>query len=87
MLQIKVLGSGCANCKKLEEETRVVLDNLGLPYELTKVTGFAGIASHGVMYTPALVINEEVVVSGRVPKQSEISTWVMDAMADTEEAS
>lgn len=81
MLQIKVLGSGCANCKRLERETKTALDNLGFPHELTKVTDYADIASYGVMSTPALVINEEVVVSGRVPKRSDIATLLVDAQS------
>jgi len=82
MLQIKVLGSGCPNCKKLERETRTVIDTLGFPYELTKVTDYAEIAAYGVMSTPALVINEQLVSSGKIPKQDEISAWIKDAMAD-----
>ena len=72
MLQIKVLGSGCANCQKLERETRTALDNATIEYELTKVTDYADIASYGVMRTPALVINEEVVSIGKIPKQDKI---------------
>ena len=75
MLQIKVLGSGCANCQKLERETRTALDEATIEYELTKVTDYADIASYGVMHTPALVINEEVVSSGKIPKHGQIVNW------------
>lgn len=78
MLQIKVLGSGCANCQKLERETRAALDEATISYELTKVTDYADIASYGVMRTPALVINEEVVSSGKIPKHDQIVSWAHD---------
>ena len=58
MLNIKVLGSGCPNCQRLEAETRAALDTAGITYDLTKVTDYAVIAAYGVMSTPALVINE-----------------------------
>lgn len=72
MLNIKVLGSGCANCKRLESETRQALDEAGIPYVLTKVTEYADILAYGVMSTPALVINEHVASSGRIPARSQI---------------
>ncbi len=72
MLNIKVLGSGCPNCKRLEAETRAALDAAGIAYELTKVTAYDDILAYGVMNTPALVINEKVVSSGRIPARSRI---------------
>jgi small redox-active disulfide protein 2 len=72
MLSIKVLGSGCPNCRRLEAETRAALDQAGISYELTKVTEIADIVAYGVMSTPALVMNEKVVSSGRIPAQSRI---------------
>ncbi len=72
MLSIKVLGSGCPNCKRLEAETRAALDAAGIGYDLTKVTDFADITAYGVLSTPALVINEKVVSSGRIPARSQI---------------
>jgi len=78
MLQIKILGSGCANCQRLERETRTALDEATLDYELTKVTDYGDIASYGVMQTPALVINEDVLSIGKIPKQSQIVTWARE---------
>jgi small redox-active disulfide protein 2 len=75
MLTVKVLGSGCANCKRLEQETRAALDGAHIPYELTKVTDFADIAAYGVMQTPALVMNEQVLSTGKIPKQDQILAW------------
>lgn len=72
MLNIKILGSGCANCKRLEAETRAALDEAGIAYALTKVTDYADILAFNVMSTPALVINEKVVSSGKIPARSRI---------------
>ena len=69
---IKVLGSGCTNCQNLEKATRAALIELGLDAELEHVTDPGEIASYGVMRTPALVVDEEVVVSGRVPTTAQI---------------
>jgi small redox-active disulfide protein 2 len=72
MLQVKVLGSGCPNCKRLEAETRAALDEAGIAYDLSKVTEYDDIAAYGVLSTPALVINEKVVSSGRIPARAKI---------------
>ncbi|WP_430867457.1 thioredoxin family protein [Demequina aurantiaca] len=69
---IKVLGPGCANCKNLERATREAIAGLGLDATIEKVEDYAAIAGYGVMSTPALVVDEEVVVYGRVPKAAEI---------------
>jgi small redox-active disulfide protein 2 len=66
MLDVKVLGSGCPNCKRLESEARAALDEMGVPYMISKVTEYDQIMAYGVMSTPALVINEKVVSAGRV---------------------
>lgn len=78
MLQIKVLGSGCPNCQRLERETRTALDSVSIPYELSKVTDYADIAAYGVMSTPALVMNEQVLSSGKIPKHDQIVTWARE---------
>jgi small redox-active disulfide protein 2 len=72
-MDIKILGSGCTNCKNLEANTRVALDRLGLTVEIDKVTDPGEIVSWGVMSTPALVIDDEVVLSGRVPSPDQIA--------------
>ena len=71
-MEIKVLGPGCTNCTTLEKRTHDALAATGVSASVEKVTDFAEIASYGVMSTPALVIDERVVVSGRVPKVDEI---------------
>lgn len=69
---IKVLGPGCSNCKNLERVTREVVADLGLDASIEKVEDYPTIAAYGVMSTPALVVDEEVVVYGRVPKAAEL---------------
>lgn len=64
---IKVLGPGCTNCKTLERVTREAVADLGLDATIEKVEDYAEIAGYGIMSTPALVVDDEVVVSGRVP--------------------
>ena len=64
---IKVLGSGCANCKTLESRTREALKELSMDALVEKVTDYQQIASYGNMHTPGLVIDEKVVLSGMVP--------------------
>lgn len=71
-MDIKILGSGCAKCEKLEAAARAAVDELGIDAEFDKVTDPAEIASWGVMATPALVVDDEVVVSGRVPSAEDV---------------
>ncbi|MBZ0287656.1 MAG: thioredoxin family protein [Anaerolineae bacterium] len=78
MLQVKVLGSGCANCKRLEAETRAALDGEGIAYTLEKVTEYADIAAYGILSTPGLVMNEQVKAAGRIPKRDQIVTWARE---------
>jgi small redox-active disulfide protein 2 len=72
MKKIQVLGPGCPNCLKLAEMTEAVARELGLEFELEKVTSMMRFAEYGVMATPALVVDGEVRVSGRVPRREEL---------------
>lgn len=72
-MKIEILGPGCANCRALAESARSVAEGLGLEFELIKVTDYGEIASRGVMATPALVVNGEVKLSGRVPTADELA--------------
>jgi small redox-active disulfide protein 2 len=71
-MDLKILGSGCAKCDKLEAAARAAVDELGVEAEFDHVTDPAEIASWGVMATPALVVDDEVVLSGRVPSADEV---------------
>lgn len=69
---IKVLGSGCTKCNKLEANTRKAIEELGIDATLEHVTDMKEIMSYGVMKTPALVVDEKVKVMGRVPSSNDI---------------
>ena len=69
---IKILGSGCAKCMEVEKATRTAIFELQLDYEIDHVTDFAEIASYGVMSTPALVLNGEVISYGKVLTVDEV---------------
>lgn len=69
---IKVLGSGCKNCDALERAIRSALAELDVDADIDHVTDDASIASYGVMSTPALVVNEQVVLAGRVPTVAQV---------------
>jgi small redox-active disulfide protein 2 len=84
MLTIKVLGSGCANCKKLEAVARQVVDQMGVQADVIKVTEYPDIMAYNIMSTPGLVINEKVVSSGRIPTPAEVTTFVTNALMAVE---
>lgn len=69
---IKVLGSGCMSCKKLEANVRKAVEELGIEATIEKVTDFKDIVAYGVMTTPALVIDEQVKIMGKVVSVEEI---------------
>lgn len=71
-MTIKVLGSGCASCVRLEENTKQAIKELALAAEVEHVYDMVAITSYGVMSTPALVVDERVVLSGKVPSTQEI---------------
>ena len=66
-MEIKILGSGCANCERLERVTREAVDEAGIDATFEKVTDLAEIMSYGVMTTPALVVDGKLMFAGRVP--------------------
>lgn len=79
MLNIKVLGPGCANCKRLEQMTRREVEKLGLEADIEKVTDYGQIMAYDILSTPGLVINEQVVVNGRIPTSQEVANWLRAA--------
>jgi len=80
MLTIKVLGSGCANCKRLEQVAHKVVSDMGIEAEIVKVTEYPDIMAYNVMATPGLVVNEKVVSTGRIPTPAEVTTWLTNAL-------
>jgi small redox-active disulfide protein 2 len=81
MLTIKILGSGCANCKRVEQITQKVISDMALQAEIIKVTEYPKIMQYNILSTPGLVVNEIVVCSGRVPSPAEVTTWVTNALS------
>jgi small redox-active disulfide protein 2 len=76
MTQIKILGSGCANCKRLEALTRKVVEEKGVQAEIEKVTEYPEIMKWNILSTPGLVIDGKVVSYGRIPSEQEIAAWL-----------
>ncbi len=83
MVTIKVLGSGCANCKKVEAIAKQVAQDLSIEATIVKVTDFADIMAYNIMSTPGLVINEKLMCAGRIPSQAEVTTWLANALETT----
>ena len=81
-MKLEIFGSGCANCQKLMAVTEAAVRDLGLDdAELFKVEDFPTIVSYGVMSTPALVIDGDVVLSGKVPSQAAVTSLITTALA------
>ena len=72
LMDIKILGPGCPKCKSLDKITRDVVEQNGITATVTKVEDIMEIMKYGVMSTPALVVDEKVVIKGRVPSKEEI---------------
>jgi len=79
-MNIKILGSGCANCKKLQQVAMEAVKEMGVEADFEKIEDIQRIMGYGVMRTPALVINEKVKVFGRVPSKDEIKKHIEDEM-------
>ncbi|MCL4396473.1 MAG: thioredoxin family protein [Chloroflexi bacterium] len=84
MLTIKILGSGCANCQKVEQLTKKVVATLSVDAIFQKVTETKEIMAYPILATPGLVIDEKLVCAGRIPSEAEVTTWVTNALVQRE---
>jgi small redox-active disulfide protein 2 len=80
-MKIEILGTGCPKCDLLEATAKKAADKLGIEYEMVHVKDISKIASYGVMMTPALAIDGQVKVVGKVPSEGEITTLLTSALA------
>ncbi len=76
-MKIEILGMGCANCKKLEENARKAVSEAGVDADIVKVEEIEKIVAYGVMSSPAIVVDGEVKASGRIPGVEEIKKWLI----------
>ena len=82
MLSIKVLGPGCANCERVLQVAKSALQSAGVEdATIVKVTDRAEYPKYGLLYTPGLVINDKLVCGGRIPNETEVVTWIINALA------
>ena len=80
-MEVKILGTGCPNCKRLEKATREALAEMGVDATVTKVTDMMDILSYNVPATPGLVLDGEVVSYGRIPPRAELATMIATALS------
>ncbi len=80
-MEIKILGAGCPKCKKLEKLARAAAEDVGVTATFIKVTEMNDIMAYDIAMTPALVIDEVIKSSGRIPPKSEVAAWIKEAAA------
>lgn len=80
MLNIKVLGPGCENCKRLAWLAERAANHLSIDVQIEKITDYVEIMKYPILSTPGLVINDKLVVSGRVPSEAEITTLLTNEL-------
>ena len=80
MIKVKVLGPGCARCKRVEQLTREAAAEAGMQVNITHVSDMSAIMAYPILSTPGLVINEKLVSSARIPQKDEIVTWLKEAV-------
>ncbi len=78
-MQVKILGTGCPNCQRLERVAREAAEEAGVQAEFVKVTDLKEITAYPILGTPGLVINEQVKSSGRIPRKEQIVAWLREA--------
>jgi small redox-active disulfide protein 2 len=80
-MEVKILGTGCPNCKRLEKVTRQAVIETGVEATLSKVTDMGEILTYDILSTPGLVIDGQVVSSGRVPSKAEVASLIATALS------
>lgn len=80
MLSVKVLGTGCPNCQRLEAAVRKVAQARQIEIEVEKVTDYAEIMKYNILATPGLVVADKLVSAGRIPTEGEIAKWLQSAV-------
>jgi len=78
-MKIEILGTGCPKCKKLNELTKEVIQELGISAEIKKITNINDIIDYGVIVTPAIVIDGDVKIAGKIPEKEKIKRWIEEA--------
>jgi small redox-active disulfide protein 2 len=78
-MEIKVVGTGCASCKKLEESVRAVVAENNIEAEITKISDIMEIAKSGILITPGLIIDGKIKLSGKLPEKSEVEKIILEA--------
>jgi small redox-active disulfide protein 2 len=86
-MEVKILGTGCPNCKRVEKRARETLAEMGVEATVTKVTDMADILSYNIPATPGLVIDGNIVSYGQVPTKAEIASLITTALAGAKEES
>lgn len=76
MKTIKILGTGCARCKQTESIIRETLDEVGVSANIEKITDIEDIVGYGVMVTPAVVVDDKVLFTGKVPTKEDVKAMV-----------
>ncbi len=79
-MKIKILGTGCAKCNQLENVTKEVLKEMGIEAHIDHVKDIQKIMEYPILTTPGLVINEEVVLAGKVPSKAEVTKYIVNAL-------
>jgi small redox-active disulfide protein 2 len=85
-MKIKILGSGCARCHQIEQTAREVVKELAIDASIEEVKDINKIMKYPILTTPGLVVNEELVCSGRVPTKVEVITFIINALEKEEKA-
>jgi len=83
-MKIKILGTGCARCHQLEQTARQAVKELAIDATIEEVKDMKRIMEYPILTTPGLVVNEELVCSGRIPTKSEVTQFIINAL-DKEE--